>query len=467
LLLAAGHGAFATDDNTACFTPSTPKDARLAACDAAAHDASLAATVRANAFAVHGSIRLDENDAAGARTDFDAAITLNPKDARALIARGLIFETLNDSARAMADYTAALALGPNADAYGFRGALRAESNAPHVLEDAVADLSEARRLAPTDIKSQILLGRTQLRLNRNADAELTLAGALAIAPDNVDALRSHATALGRLEKYAPAIADYTHILEKHPDDMAAHKSRGVAEMTSGDYTAAVADFTTVLAADRKDAETSFFRGTARFRAGDVAGSIADFDVALALRPDDPDALTARGLARATAGDLANGEADLTRVLAKAPRAGLVHTLRGELRVVRGDFAGASQDLAVAEALAPTFESAVWMYIAARRLGRDGHDDLAAARKVAKDDTWPIPMIRYGLGELSSAQLLSSAATPAQQCDANYLLGQTALADGDQPGAARYFTAAGASDVRGSFAYIGARVELLRHDSAAK
>jgi lipoprotein NlpI len=212
----------------------------------------------------------------------------------------------------------------------------------------------------------------------------------------------------------------------------------------------------------RDAEILFFRGTARFRAGDIADAIADFDAVLALRPHDPDALAARGLARVTAGDLANGEADFSAVLMKDPKVITVLTYRGQLRVLRGDYTNAARDLTIAAALSPeSAEIAVWRTIAEQRAGIKNTEALAAARARLTDTGWPLPAVRYFLGEISASELAAHAGSDAETSDAFYYLGEAALARGDRAEAIKQFTAATATSARGSFAYIGARIELAK------
>jgi tetratricopeptide (TPR) repeat protein len=462
LLLIATTATHAADPS-ACFAPDIDQGQRYAGCSATANDAGLPAGVRANAFVTLAEIEAARGQQTAALKDYDTAIALDRKDTSALLARGKLLEIMGHDDRASADYSAVLAMETaSAEALARRGALRLKSDKPAVLADALADLTEARRLDGRDPAILRLLAKAELRTNHNAEAAASFSALLSQTPDDSEARRGRATAYGRLGNFDGAIADLDVVLRALPGDVDALKARGVAALKADRFAPATSDFTTVLAHKPKDAEALFFRATARFRGGDVAGALADFDAVLALHSKDPDALAGRGLARVTAGDLANAEADFSAVLATEPKAVTVLTYRGQLRLLRGDYAGALKDLTSALALSSASpEIAVWRAVAERRLGAKDNDWLAEARGKFATKDWPVPAARYFLGEITARDLAASATSDTETCDAGYFLGEAALARGDRSEALKQFTAATATTARGSFAYIGAKVELAK------
>lgn len=449
-------------DSATCFAPQIDEPSRYAGCSATASDTALPAGVRANAFVALAEMEAARGKHAEALKDYDSALALDAKDTAALLARGKLFEIMGQDDKAATDYTAVVTMKTaSAEAFARRGALRLKSNDPAVLTEALEDLIQARRLDSRNETIQRMLGTAQLRTSHNADAIATFSALILMTPRDVEALRGRATSYGREGKYDEAVADLDQVLRLKPDDMDALKARGVAALQANHFDAASKDFTQVLKEKPADVEALFFRATARFRAGDILNAIADFDAVLALRPRDPDALAGRGLARVTAGDLANGETDFSAVLATEPKAITVLTYRGQLRVLRGDYAGAVKDLTVAMALAPAnAEIAVWRTMAERRAGAKGTDALSAARRKFSE-SWPLPAARFLLGEIDGPELTAQAATDQQTSEAAYVIGQNALARGDRADAVRHFTTATATNARGSFAYIGAKIELAK------
>ncbi|TAL01756.1 MAG: tetratricopeptide repeat protein [Rhodospirillaceae bacterium] len=467
--LAFAPPVHAAAQSMACFTATAEPAARIVACGVVAADDSLPAAIRANALAIRAGINTADGKLAHALADYDAALTLNPHDGAAMLARGKLREMQDDTSGAMADYSSVLAVDPaSAEAYGRRGALRLKSSDNKSIDQALADLTEAHRLNPADAAVSQLLGMAQLRANHSADAIATFSTLLATSPDNVDALHGRATALGRQGNFTAAIADLDALLKLRPDDKEALKARGVAALQADKLQPAIADFTRLLTLTPGDVETLFFRATARFRAGDIANAESDFDAVLAKRPRDPDALAGRALARMTAGRLAEAETDFSIALTIAPHAGTLLADRGRLRVLRGDYSGAAQDLAAAmETMAATPDVAVWRFIADGRNNQDGVKALSAARRkfaadISRKASWPMAAVRYFLGEIPAAEMITDVGDhPLQQCEAAYYLGQAALARRDRAEAMRQFATATSTDARGSFAFIGAKIELAK------
>jgi tetratricopeptide (TPR) repeat protein len=454
--------ARAADTSMACFTAATEAAARLAACAGISTDTSLSASVRANALVTHGTLLEARGDTNGARADYDAALALTPGDGAVLLARGKLHERSGETAKALADYSAAIAAAPNtAEAYARRGLLRLDADDTKDVAQALADITQARRLSPRDENLQLMQATAQLRAERTNDAIATFTALLAANPSHVEALRGRAMAFGRLGKFDDALDDLNRLLLVAPGDEAAAKARGVAALQAGKYLPAIGDFSDVLAKSPRDAETLFFRGTALFRAGDIQRAEADFDAVLALRPDDPDALAGRGLARLTDGRLMLADADFSRALVIAPRAGALLLRRGQLRVLRGDNAAAARDLTVAmttDAASP--EVAVWLAFAQR--GEKGAAIPAEARKRFADNQWPMPILRHLRGDISADSLMTAAGDDAaRQCEASYALGLAALWRNDNADATRRFAGALNTGARGDPAFIGAKIELTK------
>ena len=485
------------DDKLDCFSPTTATPARAIACGAVANDSALPATMRADALIARAAI----SDGTQALRDYDAALRLVPDDVPALVARGKLREAANDLTGAEADYSAALAKQPAlGEALARRGALRIKQGK---TEAGLADLGDARRYAPNDpvpfrirgrmlldqgkiaearaelaqaialdpgdAESTTLLGTADLRGNQSAEAIAAFSAVLARDPTHVEALRGRATAYGRQENFAAAIADLDALLKRAPNDVPALKARGVARLQSGGPAEAIPDFTRLLEST-DDIEARFFRATAYFRNRQPHEAESDFSAVLTQAPGEPDALSGRGLARLMQGELAAAEADFTAALAAKPGAGDILGNRGQLRLLRGDFAGADADLGLAlNTDAANLTLALWRSITGLRAGREARVVRAELDTVSRRlgrSTWPSPVVAHSLGALSDAELLVAARQGEADADLRlsetyFYLGEEALIRGAKPEAERMFRQALTRGVHGSFADIGAQIELAK------
>ena len=59
-------------------------------------------------------------------------------------------------------------------------------------------------------------------------------------------------------------------------------------------------------------------------------------------------------------------------------------------------------------VAPTAESAVWLFVARGRGGKDGRAELRKFAAETKETGWPAPIVRFHLGQLDREQLLAFA-----------------------------------------------------------
>ena len=93
-----------------------------------------------------GKGKLKQGDLAGAISDFDQAIAVDPKYATAYNDRGNVRKALGDLAGAISDYDQAIVVDPKkVEAYYNRGFAR---KAQEDLTSAVADLTCYLKLAP-------------------------------------------------------------------------------------------------------------------------------------------------------------------------------------------------------------------------------------------------------------------------------------------------------------------------------
>jgi lipoprotein NlpI len=138
-------------------------------------------------------------------------------------------------------------------------------------------------------------------------------------------------------------------------------------------------------------------------------------------------------------------------------------------MLKGDDTAAAQDFAAAmQNRNSNPYAALRLYIVKTRHGDADPAPLAAAAKAFPEDQWPLPIVAFYQGNLSEADLVSTAkvsnaaATAGLTAETQYYLGQWALLKDDRKAAKQHFEAAVASKAgTGSLEFIDAGLELKR------
>lgn len=274
--------------------------------------------------------------------------------------------------------------------------------------------------------------------------------------------------------YDGAIAEYNQALALRPDDSDALYNLGLAKSGKQDYAGAITEFDQVLAQNPGDAEACLSRGGAKFSQQDYDGAIADYDRAIALEPDFTAAIYARALAHRRQGDYDAAFADYDHAIALDPDYWRAYNGRATTHNAHGDFALAILDYEKRIALEPDGDEYAWFQrsLLMRRLGRP--DDGELAQQVAGwPDGWPKTVGQFLLGKISADDLLRLAAAPTdaqtkreQLCEANYYVGITDLLAGHLAEAKEKFTACVATGVYQFLESLLARTELARMQAPA-
>jgi lipoprotein NlpI len=180
-----------------------------------------------------------------------------------------------------------------------------------------------------------------------------------------------------------------------------------------------------------------------------------------LDANDAAAYRNRGDAYVDKGDLALAREDYDEAIRRAPGDADAYRSRGYLQFYAGDFAAAADDLARVLAAEPDDTYAmIWGYLAAARAGdADAGRRLRPSASAGSD--WPGPVIELLRGSRTAEAALAAASTPAQQCEAQFYVGEWKLLHADKAGAAAAWQAAAESCPRTFIERKGARAELKR------
>ena len=254
-----------------------------------------------------------------------AVVSDTPMDAAGFMRRGMADASRHEYPEAIADLTHACNLDPtNADCRYQRGLAYLHSAQ---REPALADFSAAIQLQPNDFDAH--LSRAQLELPHNpADAQTDLDAVDRFAPQQADLRLMLAQLYDAAGQYAGAVHQYDLWIDYHPHDIRlppALSSRcGSQAAANLDLDRALEDCGAALDLMRQTPTAQVYamtigsRGLVYLRQGKLDSALADFDAALKLQPRLPIARYGRGLVEIRKGRQAEGQADLTAIQSQHP-----------------------------------------------------------------------------------------------------------------------------------------------------
>jgi tetratricopeptide (TPR) repeat protein len=226
----------------------------------------------------------------------------------------------------------------------------------HVPTKAVTNCSTAIALLPNDTNALKLRGTAYLMQRRNALAAADFDRAVQLRPGDADAYRYRARAYELLRRDALALADYDHAVALGPRDAANFEVRGYFHQTHGHYRKAIADFSSEIALKPRLARAWNSRCWTRAIAGvDLAKALTDCNMALKLDPGYVNALDSRGVVLLRLAQYRPAIASFTAALAHAPKLASSLYGRGLAKFALKDLT-AAKDVAAAKAVEPGIEA---------------------------------------------------------------------------------------------------------------
>ena len=206
-------------------------------------------------------------------------------------------------------------------------------------DEALTSIGRALALDPDNAEALTNRGVALNALKRYAEALIGYERALALCPDHADALTNRGVALHELGRLDEALKSYDHALALRPDDAEALSNRGhtLHELDRYEESLASCDRALALQPDLADAHCN--RGNALNALQRFDEALLSYDQALALRPDNAKALTNRGIALHALKRFDDELASYARALAVEPDYADAHFNAGWCRLLRGDFRG--------------------------------------------------------------------------------------------------------------------------------
>jgi lipoprotein NlpI len=270
--------------------------------------------------------------------------------------------------------------------------------------------------------------------------------AIKLDPKHAHAYLNRALVYASTGDSARAIADSSAAIKLDPTNMLPYLTRGLAYRSQRNFDAAIADLTKAISIASADPTLYLTRGFTYYSKGDLDRAIGDYGETLKRDPRSSAAYDDRGLAFAHKGDFDRAIADLTQAIEINPKSAGAYFNRGVGYYLTGQLPKALADLTEANALDPTQPYvALALDIVAVRSGLPS----ALKEASAKIDmtTWPAPLIRLYLGQLTPEATLAAADNPnaetqrGQVCEANFYEGVLDVRAGQKADAARRFNSA--------------------------
>ncbi len=157
-----------------------------------------------------------------------------------------------------------------------------------------------------------------------------------------------------------------------------------------------------------------------------------------------------------------------KVIAKLPNSWLIRFAYAMSLFNLGRFSEAEPQLVELCRLQPQrVHCQLWLYAARERAGKDGKAGLRKVVAPLVGTSWPLPVLRYHLGQIGETRLLREAKHPNRQteleqlCEAYYYIGQEHMIAGRKRQAGRRFRQTVATGISSFVEYTGAKAELAR------
>ncbi len=267
-----------------------------------------------------------QGDAQGAVAELNAAISTNPKNARAHDALGIV---MGESAR---------------------------------LDEATNEFQKAADLDPTLSEPHFHLGLAHLRNGKTQDAIKEYQEALRLNPGLVEARYGLAEICGQIGDSDGAIKLLEQITGAAPDFAEAHYNLGLnlwnrykkseSLRQKIDLDEAAQELSKAIQSDAAQLRAYFALGQVQADKGDLTQATQNLQKAVEMEPENPEYHYNLGLAMRQNGDLQAAADQFRAALQLAPQLALAHRALGLVLREGGDFEGAAGELRLAVSQAP-------------------------------------------------------------------------------------------------------------------
>lgn len=238
-------------------------------------------------------------------------IANNPKNARALVDRGDIYQSADKHREAIADYTAAIAINPE---YAYAFASRCESR--RILgqyKDALSDCDKSISLQAT---AYALRQRALIHLEME-DGDLALSDAnraVDLDSTNSFSFSSRCRVYFALKRYDEAAKDCDAALGLDENNEQAAFYRGRVYVAKAQWADAEGAFTKLLGMDADQTGAFYWRALSRFETQKFDAALSDINTYIAKNADDADGYMVRARIEKSQGHAEDARRDATQAL---------------------------------------------------------------------------------------------------------------------------------------------------------
>ncbi len=208
------------------------------------------------AYLNRGVVRYERKDYENAVNDYNMAIRLDPKHAKAYSNRGSVYEASGRYKLAVRDFTKAIELSPElAGVYSNRGNIFLKMKK---YEYAVNDYKKAIEIDPEYAKAYSNLG---VVYGAMGDPEMALRQydrSIELSPWNARSYNNRGYTYEGMGRYEEALREYNKAIELEPEYTRVYNNRGSTYRKMGDFKNAVKDYSLVIKVDPDNATAHFF-----------------------------------------------------------------------------------------------------------------------------------------------------------------------------------------------------------------
>jgi tetratricopeptide (TPR) repeat protein/S1-C subfamily serine protease len=308
---------------------------------------------RSSWYSNRGNIYKDQKKWDLALADYNKALTLNPNNPRAYIARADVYEERKEWDLALADYNRAIEIDANfAAAYGSRGVFYQTRKQ---WDLALADFNKAITIDPNHPNSYGMRGIFYIVQSQEELAIADLTKTIEINPYSVVAHSMRGVAYESMEKQDLALADFNKAIELDPNSGLGYGNRGRFYRTRREWDLALADFNKALELDPNSGLGYEGRGILYDQQGKWDLALADFNKAIELGYFS--SYVGRGNVYFQQQKLALALADFNKAIELSPNPEFAYGVRAILYWDRKEWDLALTDLSQAIRINPYFELA--------------------------------------------------------------------------------------------------------------
>ena len=230
--------------------------------------------------------RHENNEVNSAINNYSKAIELDPNNEKALINRGLLYQSLREYELAVEDFTRVIEINPsNPLAYTNRSVVyfiqekyklaQSDSERAMKLQHSATKPDSSKSIVPQS--SEEYYNRA-FEYHQKQEYDLALADynqAIELNPDREKAYVNRGLVYYNLGKDEEAISDYNRAIEINPNNPNSYQNRGVVYFKREEYELAEADWSKVIELNPNDALAYYNRGLLYKQTGNIAAAISD------------------------------------------------------------------------------------------------------------------------------------------------------------------------------------------------